>query len=157
MHDDEIPRLAKQHQHPLSLADLVRYALLMHKSFPNPSHSGDYAQLTTCFPPTRHGRPPLTAEALLQSANFSLSLIPIRLAHRLQALRNLPYIVVSNPNIAKIFQNYKHSLSTLLPWKERTITTLDDEISFTEVLAELVATHQDTIPVLAQGFLSTLR
>lgn len=61
--------------------------------------------------------------------------------------------MVSNPNIAKIYNNYQHSLSTLLPWKERSISTLDDEIAFTEVLAELVATHQDTIPVLAQGFL----
>ena len=68
-------------------------------------------------------------------------------------MRNLPYIVVSNPNVARIFNNYQHSLDILLPWKERTISTLDDEIAFTEVLAELVATHQDTIPVLAQGFL----
>ncbi|TPX07663.1 uncharacterized protein E0L32_010661 [Thyridium curvatum] len=126
--EDDVPRLAKQRLHPLSLADLVR-----------------------------HGRPPLNAEALLQSANFSLSLIPIRLAKRLQALRNLPYIVVSNPHISKIYNNYQHSLSTLLPWRERTISTLDDEIAFTEVLAELVATHQDTIPVLAQGFLECRR
>jgi hypothetical protein len=104
---------------------------------------------------SRHGRPPLTEEALLQSANFSLSLIPVRLAHRIQALRNLPYIVVSNPNIAKIYNNYQHSLETLLPWTERTVASLDDETAFTEVLAELVRTHQDTIPTLAQGFLQS--
>lgn len=79
--------------------------------------------------------------------------MPIRLAHRIQALRNLPYIVVDNPNINKIFHNYQHSYSTLLPWKERTISNLEDEIRFTEVLAELVKTHTDTIPVLAKGFL----
>ncbi|EON97432.1 putative mitochondrial pyruvate dehydrogenase kinase protein [Phaeoacremonium minimum UCRPA7] len=101
----------------------------------------------------RHGRPPLSAEALLSSARFTLSLLPIRLAHRIQALRNLPYIVVSNPNISRIYNNYQHSLSTLLPWKERTISNLEDEIRFTEVLAELVATHTDTIPILARGFL----
>jgi signal transduction histidine kinase len=81
--------------------------------------------------------------------------LPIRLAHRLQALRNLPYIVVDNPNIRKIYNNYQHSLSTLLPWKERTINSLDDEIRFTEVLAELVQTHTDTIPILARGFLES--
>ncbi|KAK0718103.1 branched-chain alpha-ketoacid dehydrogenase [Lasiosphaeria miniovina] len=121
---DEVPWLAKQPLHPLSLADLVR-----------------------------HGRPPLSAEALLSSARFTLSLLPIRLAHRIQALRNLPYIVVSNPNISKIYNNYQHSLSTLLPWQGRTISNLDDEIRFTEVLAELVHTHTDTIPILARGFL----
>jgi len=110
--------------HPLSLADLVK-----------------------------HGRPPLSAEALLASARFTLSLLPIRLAHRIQALRNLPYIVVSNPNIRRIYDNYTHSLSTLLPWQGRTIRDLDDEIRFTEVLAELVQTHTDTIPILARGFL----
>lgn len=101
----------------------------------------------------RHGRPPLSTDALFSSANFTLSLLPIRLAHRIQALRNLPYIVVSNPNISKIYNNYLHSLSTLLPYKEKKITTLQDEIRFTEVLADLVQTHANTIPVLARGFL----
>ena len=109
--------------------------------------------MLTCHPLCRHGRPPLSAEALLSSARFTLSLLPIRLAHRIQALRNLPYIVVSNPNIRKIYNNYQHSLSTLLPWQGRTISSLEDEIRFTEVLAELVQTHTDTIPILARGFL----
>ncbi|KAI1470857.1 alpha-ketoacid dehydrogenase kinase [Daldinia caldariorum] len=122
--DDEIADLTNKKQHPLSLADLVK-----------------------------HGWPPLSAEALFSSANFTLSLLPIRLAHRIQALRNLPFIVVSNPNISKIYNNYLHSLSTLLPWKHRTINNLDGEILFTSVLAELVHTHQDTIPILAKGFL----
>lgn len=133
-HDDQVPRLAKQPLHQLSLADLVK-----------------------------HGRPPLSAEALLSSARFTLSLLPIRLAHRIQALRNLPYIVVSNNHITKIYNNYEHSLSTLLPWLEdspnskHTLSTLEDEIRFTEVLAELVQTHTDTIPILAQGFLECRR
>ncbi|KAK4213787.1 branched-chain alpha-ketoacid dehydrogenase [Rhypophila decipiens] len=122
--EDQVPMLAKQPLHSLSLADLVK-----------------------------HGRPPLSAEALLSSARFTLSLLPIRLAHRIQALRNLPYIVVSNKNISKIYNNYQHSLSTLLPWQGRTISNLEDEIRFTEVLAELVQTHTDTIPILARGFL----
>jgi signal transduction histidine kinase len=90
---------------------------------------------------------------LFSSANFTLSLLPIRLAHRIQALRNLPFIVVSNPNISKIYNNYLHSLSTLLPYNSKTISTLEDEIRFTEVLADLVETHSHTIPTLARGFL----
>ncbi|KAL8706794.1 MAG: hypothetical protein Q9201_000220 [Fulgogasparrea decipioides] len=100
-----------------------------------------------------HGRPPLSADALFSSANFILSLLPIRLAHRIQALRNLPFIVVSNPHIARIYNNYVHSLSTLLPYRERRITNLEDEIQFTEVMADLVQTHSNTIPILARGFL----
>ncbi|KAL8816924.1 MAG: hypothetical protein Q9223_004153 [Gallowayella weberi] len=100
-----------------------------------------------------HGRPPLSTEALFSSANFTLSLLPVRLAHRIQALRNLPFIVVSNPHIAQIYNNYVHSLSTLLPYQERRITNLEDEIQFTEVMADLVQTHSNTIPTLARGFL----
>ncbi|KAI1049340.1 hypothetical protein LB506_005028 [Fusarium annulatum] len=110
----------------------------------------------------RHGRPPLSSKSLLSSANFALSLLPVRLAHRIQALRNLPYIVVANPNISRIYNNYLHSLSILLPYwhatrEGRPISTLEDEIRFTNVLAELVATHTDTIPILAKGFLECRR
>jgi signal transduction histidine kinase len=79
--------------------------------------------------------------------------LPARLAHRIQSLRNLPFIVVSNPNISKIHSNYMHSFSTLLPWAETEITTLEDEIKFAEVMADLVNTHANTISILARGFL----
>ncbi|GAP93254.1 putative mitochondrial pyruvate dehydrogenase kinase protein [Rosellinia necatrix] len=126
--DSAITDLANKCQHMLSLADLVK-----------------------------HGRPPLSESALFASANFTLNLLPIRLAHRIQALRNLSFIVVADPNISRIYNNYLHSLSTLLPWKHRTISNINDEIQFTSVLAELVATHQDTIPILAKGFIQCRR
>lgn len=107
--------------------------------------------LIDLFP--RHGRPPLNKEALLASANFTLSLLPARLATRIQALRNLPFIIVSNPHVSKIYHNYLHSLSTLLPYQQRQITSLKEEKQFAEVLADLVQTHTNTIPVLARGFL----
>ncbi|KAJ4289064.1 hypothetical protein N0V90_011406 [Kalmusia sp. IMI 367209] len=122
--DHDISRLASLPLHPLTLADLVK-----------------------------HGRPPLTTPQLLTSANFTLSILPARLAHRIQSLRNLPFIVVSNPHISKIHSNYIHSLSTLLPWAEREITSLEDEVKFTEVMADLVNTHSNTISILARGFL----
>lgn len=90
---------------------------------------------------------------MLSSANFTLDILPARLAHRIQSLRNLPFIVVANPHISKIHSNYIHSLSTLLPWAERDITTLEDEVKFTEVMADLVNTHSNTISILARGFL----
>lgn len=101
----------------------------------------------------RHGRPPLDEKALIDSANFTLQLLPIRLARRIQSLRALPYIVVANPNVSKIHSNYVHSLSTLLPYAETRIETLVDEIKFTEVMADLVQTHNNTIAILARGFL----
>ncbi|KAL1998991.1 hypothetical protein VTN02DRAFT_5225 [Thermoascus thermophilus] len=122
--DDEVARLAASRRRPLTLGDLLKY-----------------------------GRPPLSKDALLASANFTLSLLPARLASRIQALRNLPFIVVSNPNVTKIYQNYLRSFRTLLPYKQQKITTLEEEKQFTEVMADLVQTHTNTIPVLARGFL----
>lgn len=122
--DSDIARLAAKPLHPLTLADLCK-----------------------------HGRQPLSTADLLSSANFTLSILPSRLAHRIQSLRSLPYIVVANPNVNKIHNNYVHSLSTLLPYAERSIETLEDEIKFTEVMADLVQTHSNTIAILAKGFL----
>ncbi|GIJ98366.1 hypothetical protein Aspvir_000483 [Aspergillus viridinutans] len=122
--NDEVARLAASRRCPLTLADLLK-----------------------------HGRPPLSKEALLASANFTLSLLPARLASRIEALRNLPFIVVSNPHISKIYNNYVHSLSTLLPYQQRQVTTLEEENKFADVLADLVHTHANTIPILARGFL----
>ena len=122
--DSDVARLAAKPLHPLTLADLCK-----------------------------HGRPPLSEEALLSSANFTLSILPSRLAHRIQSLRSLPYIVVANPNVSKIHENYVHSLSTLLPYAEEHIEDLTGEIAFTEAMADLVQTHNNTISILARGFL----
>ena len=122
--DGDIARLAAKPLHPLTLADLCKF-----------------------------GRPPLSSEDLLNSANFTLSILPSRLAHRIQSLRSLPYIVVANPNVSKIHNNYVHSLSTLIPYAEKTIETLQEEIQFTEAMADLVQTHNNTIAILAKGFL----
>ncbi|KAK5093406.1 hypothetical protein LTR70_004766 [Exophiala xenobiotica] len=104
-------------------------------------------------PGNQHGKPPLSDDALLSSANFTLSLLPARLAHRIQRLRNLPFIVVANPHINKIYNNYLHSLSILEPFYQKRISTMEEEEKFTEVMADLVQTHTNTIPTLAQGFL----
>jgi len=55
--------------------------------------------------------------------------------------------------VSKIYNNYLHSLSTLLPYQQRKITTLEEEKQFADVLADLVHTHTNTIPILARGFL----
>lgn len=81
----------------------------------------------------------------------------MRLAHRIRALRNLPFILVSNPHISRIHSIYVHSLTTLLPFLDHEITTLEEEVRFTDVLADLVQQHTNTIPFLARGFLEGRR
>jgi hypothetical protein len=141
--EDEIAKLAALRRPPLTLGDLLKYVAF------GCNHWME-SQLTYSL---RHGRPPLSRGALLDSANFTLSLLPARLAYRIQCLRNLPFIVVSNPHVSKIYNNYLHSLSTLLPYQQRRITNLEEEKRFADVLADLVQTHNNTIAILARGFL----
>ena len=61
--------------------------------------------------------------------------------------------MVANPHVSKIHNNYVHSLSTLLPYSEKRIDSLEEEIQFTGVMADLVQTHANTISILARGFL----
>ena len=41
----------------------------------------------------------------------------------------------------------------MIPFHNRRFTTIEEEIQFTDALADLVQTHANTIPVLARGFL----
>ncbi|KAJ6016086.1 hypothetical protein N7540_010677 [Penicillium herquei] len=145
---DEVARLAATPRRSLTLADLLQ-------SVAKHIITRKIRDLILTLSLYRHGRPPLSKEALLASANFTLSLLPARLASRIQALRNLPFIIVSNPHMSKIYHNYLHSLSTLLPYQQRKITTFEEETQFGDVLADLVQTHTNTIPVLARGFLES--
>ncbi|RPA82827.1 alpha-ketoacid dehydrogenase kinase [Ascobolus immersus RN42] len=101
----------------------------------------------------RFGPPPLTTPQLLASARLTRELIPRRLARRILALRNLPYIIVTNPHINSIFQNYVHSFEALssLPSGDYP-RNLDEESEFAQVLGGIVRTHNNTIPILAKGF-----
>ena len=61
--------------------------------------------------------------------------------------------MVSNPHISTIYNNYLHSLSALLPFYKTQIGSMEEEERFTDVMADLVNTHSNTIPILARGFL----
>src|ERR1700731_60207 len=49
---------------------------------------------------------PLTAESVLQSSFYAQSELPKRLAARLRALEALPFIVGTNPHIAKMLNAF---------------------------------------------------
>ncbi|KAI6247930.1 [3-methyl-2-oxobutanoate dehydrogenase [lipoamide]] kinase, mitochondrial [Erysiphe necator] len=101
----------------------------------------------------KNGRVPISTKALFSSANFTLSLLPVRLAYQIKAIWHLPFITVANPNISKIYNNYLNSLSTLLSYDFKCITKLDEEFRFTKALIKLVESHSHNLSILAQGFL----
>ena len=76
--------------------------------------------------------------------------ISIRLAHRLQTLRNLPYLIVLNPNVSQIYSIYYNSF--IIISQTEAPKTREENLKVVEILKHLVHTHSDTIQVLARGF-----
>lgn len=76
--------------------------------------------------------------------------LPIRLARRVRAIEQLPFIVGVNPHLKKVYDLYRDSFNTLVALPEPTDGQKQE--AFTNVLAELTETHQLVIPCLAKGF-----
>lgn len=98
----------------------------------------------------KFGPYPIPDDVLLKNAGSVLKAIAIRLAHRLETLRNLPYLIVLNPNISQIYTIYYNSFTIISQTAPPTTREENDKI--VEILKRLVHTHSDTIPVLARGF-----
>jgi len=86
---------------------------------------------------------------ILQSASFTRRELPIRLARRVGAFRNLPFIVGSNPYVQKIARLYADSFQTLARFGE--ITDEESNTRYTDVLEQLVSDHAQNVPTLARG------
>ena len=76
--------------------------------------------------------------------------MPIRIAHRIAGIRNLPFIVGCNPSILSIHELYIRAFQILNDLPE--ILTSEDEENYSMVLRELLEDHKDVIGTLAQGF-----
>ncbi|KAK9390087.1 branched-chain alpha-ketoacid dehydrogenase kinase [Lipomyces mesembrius] len=99
----------------------------------------------------RFGRPPIPDEALIQNARTIREIILTSLSRRTLALRNLPYIMVLNPNISQIYNIYLHSVNMVYDSGAK-LETKEDNDRFVEALQDMVDTHTNAIPTLAKGF-----
>ncbi|KAI8823606.1 branched-chain alpha-ketoacid dehydrogenase [Fimicolochytrium jonesii] len=92
---------------------------------------------------------------LLSSAKFAHAELPKRMARRVKALQNLPFIVGVNPYIKSVYQLYQDSLEKLIALP----APVDPKSQqfFTEELRTLVTAHQEVIPKLAKGFKECIR
>ena len=65
--------------------------------------------------------------------------LPKRLARRLMDLQFLPYIVVTNPHIKKVYDSYQHAFDTLHNLPQ--VRTVEQNADFTILLKRLVDEH----------------
>ncbi|KIK81496.1 hypothetical protein PAXRUDRAFT_832803 [Paxillus rubicundulus Ve08.2h10] len=93
---------------------------------------------------------PLIPESVLSSVSFVLSEIPRRLARRARALETLPFIVGTNPYVSRTLNAYRESFQFLANYPS--VTTLEENASFTAELSHLVESHRNDIPTMAKGF-----
>lgn len=92
---------------------------------------------------------PLTPASLLRSVSYLLSEIPKRMAQRVRALEALPFIVGTNPYVARILKGHRDSFDLLSTYPE--VCTLEDNKSFVDELDMLVEAHRNDIPTMAKG------
>ncbi|KAJ5908552.1 hypothetical protein N7495_001234 [Penicillium taxi] len=93
----------------------------------------------------------LTEPRLIGSANYVRTELPIRLAHRIRDIQQLPYVVVSNPHLSLVHELYYKAFEKFRMVPE--ICTLDDNERFCEILREMLKAHLVVIPNLAIGVL----
>jgi hypothetical protein len=123
-YDDKVIKYAEKSIRPVTLKELMRF---VQPSLNNTS-------------------------TLLESAKYTRSELPVRLARRVKALQNLPFIVGTNPYIKSIYKLYYNSFELIRSFPEDICDKEIDE-KFAEMLKEMVTSHSENIPTLAKGMI----
>eukprot|EP00270_Netrium_digitus_P006857 TRINITY_DN1980_c0_g1_i1.p1 TRINITY_DN1980_c0_g1~~TRINITY_DN1980_c0_g1_i1.p1 ORF type:complete len:377 (-),score=65.03 TRINITY_DN1980_c0_g1_i1:349-1479(-) len=95
-----------------------------------------------------HGEHP-TERNLLLSARFLHHELPVRLAHRVAELENLPYGLSTKVPVLKVRDWYVDSFKDIRSFPE--IRTTQDELKFTELIHEVKIRHNNVVPMMAMG------
>jgi pyruvate dehydrogenase kinase 2/3/4 len=82
---------------------------------------------------------------------WALAYPSLRISHRIRDMQLLPYMVVSNPHIADVYNMYWNAFDTFRKVKE--IKTLEDNEDFCKIISQMLKTHLSVIPKLAMGVL----
>lgn len=96
--------------------------------------------------------PPLSQpriKQLLLSAQFLHNELPVRLAHRVAELENLPYGLSAKAHVLKVRDWYVSSFSDLRRFPK--VTDAHDERAFIDLLRSIYERHKNVVPVMAMG------
>ncbi|KAI0638198.1 alpha-ketoacid dehydrogenase kinase N-terminal domain-containing protein [Trametes polyzona] len=91
----------------------------------------------------------MNEERLIKSANYVRTELPVRIAHRLRDMQALPYVVVTQEGVAKVYELYWNAFDKLRRFPE--ITNLNENDAFCKFLRGLLDEHKWVIPNLSLG------
>jgi len=92
----------------------------------------------------------LDGSHLLRSAKYLWKELPVRIAHRIQGFRTLPFIVGCNPTILDVHELYIRAFNILN--NHPPIRTFEDEEAYSQLLRNLLDDHNGVVTQLAAGF-----
>ncbi|TFK55739.1 alpha-ketoacid dehydrogenase kinase N-terminal domain-containing protein [Heliocybe sulcata] len=102
----------------------------------------------------------MNEERLIQSANYVRTELPVRIAHRIRDLQTLPYVVVTQEGVAKVYELYWSAFEkapVLTPSRTSRfrrypeIKTMEDNQAFCTFLSSILEEHAAVIPSLSLG------
>lgn len=111
---------------------------------------------------------------MLKSASYAQSEIPRRLATRIRSLEGLPFIVGTNPYVARIMEGFRKSFEGVARFGDqgedkdaeekgeiesedvRKARMLEENERFAGMLEGLVRNHANDIPTIAKGYVYSL-
>ncbi|ORX89265.1 alpha-ketoacid dehydrogenase kinase [Basidiobolus meristosporus CBS 931.73] len=89
----------------------------------------------------------LTEERVVNSGNYVRTELPVRLAHRIRDMQNLPFITATNPHLETVYNLYWHAFEAFR--KVPMITNMAENQEFCELLRSVQEEHLYVIPKLA--------
>ncbi|KAI0046063.1 alpha-ketoacid dehydrogenase kinase [Auriscalpium vulgare] len=91
----------------------------------------------------------MNEERLIKSANYVREELPVRIAHRLRDLQALPYVVVMQEGVSKVYELYWSAFEKFRRFPP--IENLEDNEKFCSFVRTLLDEHGAVIPSLALG------
>ncbi|KAI0081785.1 alpha-ketoacid dehydrogenase kinase [Panus rudis PR-1116 ss-1] len=91
----------------------------------------------------------MNEERLIKSANYVRTELPVRIAHRLRDMQALPYVVVTQEGVAKVYELYWSAFEKFRRYPP--INTLEENDAFCAFLGGLLDDHATVIPNLSLG------
>jgi len=86
---------------------------------------------------------------MLVSAQFLHKELPVRLAHRVAELENLPHGLSEKKRVLKVRDMYVSSFKDLRQFPE--IKDMEDEVKFCQLISAIYERHANVVPLIALG------